>query len=57
MRDEFILKTKDYGWGREVVTLEIVGDKWRLHVGVEDERGAGSYTGRYIYPGTPGDFA
>ena len=57
MRDEFILATKDYGWGRDVVTLEIVGDKWRLHVGVEDDRGGGSYEGRYIYPGTPEEFA
>lgn len=55
--ETYTLYRQSFGWGEDVIKLEIVGDRWRLWVAEVDDRDGGTAEGRYIYPGTPGDFA
>ncbi len=55
--ETYTLYRQSFGWGEDVIKLEIVGDRWRLWAAEVDDRDGGTPEGRYIYPGTPEDFA
>ena len=55
--ETYTLYRQSFGWGEDVIELEIVGDRWRLWVAEVDDRDGGTAEGRYIYPGTLEDFA
>lgn len=55
--ETYTLYRQGFGWGEDLIELEIVDDRWRLWVAEVDDRDGGTVTGRYIYPGTPEDFA
>ena len=53
--NDYMIYTDTGLWGGTSITLEVEGGKFRLYIAETDERGGTE--GRYIYPGTPEDFA
>ena len=55
MSIDYVIYSDTGPWGGTSIVAEVEGGKFRLHITETDERG--NMEGRYIYPGTPEDFA
>lgn len=55
MSTDYVIYAHTNRWDETLIVLEVEGDKFRLHISETDERN--NTEGRYIYPGTPEDFA
>ena len=55
MSNDYVIYTETGLGYRKLITLEVEGGKFRLYITETDERGG--MESRYIYPGTPEDFA
>lgn len=55
MSTDYVIDAYTNLWDEALIVLEVKGGKFRLRISETDERN--NTEGRYIYPGTPEDFA